>query len=97
LERVRGLVAVTQAQVERRQGPPATPDRYRPGEAEVEALTGSHRRDVGDRVKVPVCVVGSNLTFATKAATDPNADPKKLVDDGVAKANTILKENAPKR
>ncbi|MGE3269853.1 MAG: extracellular solute-binding protein, partial [Chloroflexota bacterium] len=34
---------------------------------------------------------------ATKAATDPNADPKKLVDDAVAKANTILKENAPKR
>lgn len=35
--------------------------------------------------------------IATKAATDPNADPKKLVDDGVAKANNILKENAPKR
>jgi ABC-type glycerol-3-phosphate transport system substrate-binding protein len=35
--------------------------------------------------------------IATKASTDPNADPKKLVDDGVAKANTILKENAPKR
>jgi multiple sugar transport system substrate-binding protein/sn-glycerol 3-phosphate transport system substrate-binding protein len=35
--------------------------------------------------------------IATKAATDPNADPKKLVDDGVAKANVILKENAPKR
>ncbi|MFN8633584.1 MAG: ABC transporter substrate-binding protein [Chloroflexota bacterium] len=34
---------------------------------------------------------------ATKAATDPNADPKKLVDDAVAKANGILKENAPKR
>ena len=35
--------------------------------------------------------------IATKAATDPNADPKKLADDGVAKANVILKENAPKR
>ena len=40
---------------------------------------------------VPSCLI------ATKAATDPNADPKKLVDDGVAKANNILKENAPKR
>jgi hypothetical protein len=33
---------------------------------------------------------------ATRAATDPNADPKKLVDDAVTKANAILKENAPK-
>jgi hypothetical protein len=28
--------------------------------------------------------------------TDFTVDPKKLVDDGVAKANAILKENAPK-
>jgi ABC-type glycerol-3-phosphate transport system substrate-binding protein len=33
----------------------------------------------------------------TKAATDASADPKKLVDDAVKKANDILKENAPKR
>lgn len=34
---------------------------------------------------------------ATKASTDAAADPKKLVDDAVTKANQILKENAPKR
>ena len=33
----------------------------------------------------------------TKAATDASADPKKLVEDAVTKANGILKENAPKR
>jgi hypothetical protein len=33
---------------------------------------------------------------ATKASTDASADPKKLVDDAVKKANDILKENAPK-
>jgi multiple sugar transport system substrate-binding protein len=33
----------------------------------------------------------------TKAATDPSADPKKIVDDVVTKSNAILKENAPKR
>lgn len=33
----------------------------------------------------------------TKVITDASADPKKLVDDGVMKANQILQENAPKR
>jgi multiple sugar transport system substrate-binding protein/sn-glycerol 3-phosphate transport system substrate-binding protein len=33
----------------------------------------------------------------TKVVTDFNVEPKKLVDDGVEKANGILKENAPKR
>jgi ABC-type glycerol-3-phosphate transport system substrate-binding protein len=32
----------------------------------------------------------------SKVITDANADPKKLLDDAVAKANAILKENAPK-
>jgi multiple sugar transport system substrate-binding protein len=32
----------------------------------------------------------------SKAMTDFTSDPKKLLDDGVAKANQILKENAPK-
>jgi multiple sugar transport system substrate-binding protein/sn-glycerol 3-phosphate transport system substrate-binding protein len=32
----------------------------------------------------------------SKVITDSSADPKKLLDDGVAKANAILKENAPK-
>jgi hypothetical protein len=32
----------------------------------------------------------------SKAATDASVDPKKLVDDAVAKANQILRDNAPK-
>ena len=32
----------------------------------------------------------------SRVVTDATADPKKLVDDGVAKSNEILKENAPK-
>ncbi|MBI4675438.1 MAG: extracellular solute-binding protein [Chloroflexi bacterium] len=32
----------------------------------------------------------------SKVISDPNADVKKLLDDAVAKANDILKENAPK-
>jgi multiple sugar transport system substrate-binding protein/sn-glycerol 3-phosphate transport system substrate-binding protein len=32
----------------------------------------------------------------SKVITDSTVDPKKLLDDGVAKANAILKENAPK-
>jgi len=32
----------------------------------------------------------------SKVLTDPKADVKKLLDDGVAKANAVLKENAPK-
>lgn len=33
----------------------------------------------------------------TVAMTDPNADPKQLLDDAVAKSNEILAENAPKQ
>ena len=29
--------------------------------------------------------------------SDPTADPKKLLDDAVAKANQVLQENAPKK
>ncbi len=32
----------------------------------------------------------------SKVLTDPKADVKKLLDDGVKKANDLLKENAPK-
>ena len=34
---------------------------------------------------------------ASRAMTDPTADPKKLLDDAVAKSNQILQENAPKK
>jgi ABC-type glycerol-3-phosphate transport system substrate-binding protein len=33
----------------------------------------------------------------TRVVTDSTVEPKKLVDEGVEKANAILKENAPKR
>jgi multiple sugar transport system substrate-binding protein len=33
----------------------------------------------------------------SRAMTDPTADPKKLLDDAVAKSNQILQENAPKK
>ena len=34
---------------------------------------------------------------ASRAMSDPTADPKKLLDDAVAKANQVLQENAPKK
>ena len=62
-------------------------DRYRidPGDREAFKRIDPDAKDLSDK------------EIMTKAATDANADPKKLVEDGVAKANAILKENAPKR